>query len=215
MPYCPNCGNEVTAAAAFCADCGEALGSDTPSAETAGAAEADRQADTEQRVDASTHDSRESETGHTDGPGTTEGTETATGSALAGRFWINSLLGGLVGFLLAGALGTVFLPAYVFGIVGGGVVGGLLHASGVGKGSLVGAVAGLLATLPFLVLVGAFVVLGAGWFAAAIPADAPADVAEGYFAGIGVLAVIVSVIALVVNVLCGVVGGLVGGAVAK
>lgn len=137
--------------------------------------------------------------------------EPEVGGTLQGRFWVNSLIGGSVGFLLGAILASVFFPIYFLGIVGGGFVGGLLQNTGSGGGVSVGATSGFLATIPLFLVMVAFVTLGAGWLTAA---GVPTEVTDEYLGALGFIAVFVSLVALILNILCGIFGGLVGGAVA-
>lgn len=107
-------------------------------------------------------------------------------------------------------LGSVFLPIYFFGIFAGALLGGWLQGLGTASGAKVGAMAGFLATIPFIILVIAFFGVGTSWL---IAQGVPAEIANEYLAGFGIVAIFVIILALFVNILSGLFGGLVGGAI--
>lgn len=216
MPYCSECGTEIRERSAFCPECGRSLSSgesrESRGAEMSGDDNRGQGSEPPDTVSGEgtvrSEDTVKRERGERHA-----GTEQPSGSPgpLQGKFVLNSIIGGVTGFVVAIVLTSVFFPVYFLGIVAGGFLAGFLHDLGSGSGAKVGAVAGFLATVPFVLLVFAVVVLGAGWITAA---GAPAAPARDFFAGMSFLAVFVSVLALTVNVLCGVVGGLLGGATA-
>ena len=144
-----------------------------------------------------------------------QGRSSVDGRSLQGRFWVNTLIGSMIGFVVGAVLFGVFVPIYFVGIIGGSFLAGLFHRSGAGRGALIGGVSGFLATIPFVILLVAVFVVGLGGVLASGP-SLP-DLTRGgstILAGTGVIGVLVVGVALVANVIFGVIGGVVGGAVA-
>ena len=144
-----------------------------------------------------------------------QGRSSADGRSLQGRFWVNTLIGSMIGFVVGAVLFGVFVPIYFVGIIAGSFLAGLFHRSGAGRGALIGGVSGFLATIPFVILLVAAFVVGLGGVLASGPLP-PELAREGstILAGTGVIGVLVVGVALVANVIFGVIGGVVGGAVA-
>jgi hypothetical protein len=197
MPYCPECGTSVGADAAFCPECGASLS-------TGGVASGEP-------PEPGSTTTAASDRGREQPPEAAEASA-GDGGALQGRFLVNSVVGGGTGFVLGAFLGAVFLPVYFLGIIVGSMVGGLLHDNGSGSGAMVGASAGFVATVPFVILAVAVAVLGVGWLTAQ---GIPADVSTDMVTGLGVVAILVSAVAVVANVFFGLLGGLAGGAIAE
>ena len=144
-----------------------------------------------------------------------QGRSSADGRSLQGRFWVNTLIGSMIGFVVGTVLFGVFVPIYFLGIIAGSFLAGLFHRSGAGRGALIGGVSGFLATIPFVILLVAAFVVGLGGVLASGPLP-PELAREGstILAGTGVIGVLIIGIALVANIIFGVIGGVVGGAVA-
>lgn len=207
MVTCQNCGASVDAVANFCPECGEALTSTIGNREN----EARK---SEPMNDRSVATSPESGSSLERPPSTEQRPTTQRKNGLQGRFWVNALLGSIVGFGIALMLTVVFFPVYFLGIITGGIVGGLLHDRGSGSGALIGVTIGVILTIPFLAVVGAIVVLGTGWLAiSGVPIE-PAEAGD-LIAGLGIVAVLVSLVALIVNTVCGLIGGVIGGAMSS
>lgn len=132
-------------------------------------------------------------------------------SAFAGHTGLNALIGGTVAFVLGTVFAAIFAPAYLTGIVIGGGVAGYLQAPGSPGGPWVGAISGLLATVPIVLLVFAGAVFGIFWTLFHVPGvDLPVGV------GIVWLGIFVLFgISLIANVVFGALGGLVGAALAR
>lgn len=132
--------------------------------------------------------------------------------SLAGRTWVNGLIGGVTGFAVGLLLGSIFTPLYVTGMFAGGAIAGYLHARGSTAGTKVGALSGAFATAPVAVLLFASV-LGVAALLLGAGVDLP-PIAGGAFS-VGVIVVIVVfglVLATFANVLFGALGGLIGAA---
>ena len=210
---------------AFCGECGAAIApGDDPTAESDAdpSAVAGSESGPEETADEGTVSDEGDSSSVEDGPSPAEGessspqgeTTSAGGGTLEGRFWINSFIGTTIGFAIAALLAAVFFPVYFLGIVGGAFLGGLFQSLGAGQGAKVGAMVGFLSTIPFVLLVVAVVVLGAGWLASVgVPAEAGGM--GDFVVGFGMLGLLISVVAVVVNVFCGVFGGIMGGVVAE
>lgn len=209
MARCPECDADASEDANFCPECGASMRDE-------------RRAEGERRTAATAGSETLKQTGLAGGtPDSTPRTEATAGPAgrdrnrdestpLEGRFWIDALIGGTVGFALATMLIEILFPMYFLGIGGGGLLSGWLHGRGTGQGAAVGGVAGILATVPFATLL-VVVVAGFGGFLVADPAAVGFARADELLAAVGVLAVFVTAVVFVVNAVFGVVGGLVGG----
>lgn len=139
----------------------------------------------------------------------------STGSSLAGRTWTNALVGATVGFVLGLFVAAVLTPFYLVGIMGGAALAGYLQDRGGTAGGKVGALAGLLATAPVMLLILLGALIGFGGLALGFVGHAtPLEGALG-FMGIGLLIVVVFFVSTIANVLFGALGGIVGGALAE
>lgn len=135
--------------------------------------------------------------------------------SLAGRTWVTALIGGIVGFILATIIAGIAFPFYIVGILGGGALGGYLHARGQWAGAKVGLLAGIVATAPVLLVIvlGAFVSLGGtavGFFGYLAPGMGVAGIAA-----LTLLTAVMFVLAIMANLLFGALGGFVGGALVE
>ena len=211
MRRCPECETEVFEDVNFCPQCGASVKDEPAKTEEEAqaavtTAEAFDDPGTKTGVSDSVPSAKESKE-----PTQQDRVEHET-TSLEGRFWINALIGGIVGFVVAMMLVEVFFPIYFLGIVGGALLSGWLHGRGTGQGAKVGGVAGFLATVPFAGLLVAVVLVGFGGFLVAEPAAAEFAQEGELLAALGVLSAVLIVIAFVANVIFGVIGGLVGGA---
>jgi len=200
MAYCPQCGVEVEPDESYCHSCGASL--------TQG-----EEAPTETEPDPRTESESPRNEPAAPAAETTESEQ--PGGSLAGRFWLNSGIGGVVAFVVGMVLAIVLGPLYVTGIFVGAALGGFLHRGGIGSGAVVGLVAGIIATVPFILLLAAAFTFGfGGAFAAVDPGYydfTGADLATAW----GFVLVFVGVVGLIVNAIFGVIGGLVGGAIGQ
>lgn len=205
MPPCPECETEVAADAAFCRHCGATLpageGEKRPAA---GPAPSDagggrRTGGSEARRPKASPRQRP-----TDAP--------ESGGVLQGRFWTNALLGGVGAFLMGVFVALLFAPFYPLGILAGAFFAGLLCDAGRNAGAKVGAVAGVVATLPFLLFVGAVVLLGVGLLTGG---GGPPGMGPDAITGMGIIAAVAFVFAVGVNAVFGALGGWLGGVAAE
>lgn len=91
--------------------------------------------------------------------------------------------------------------------------GGFFQNDGSGSGAIVGGLAGILATIPFVILLVAFILYGFGWFALQ---DVSTQLeSESFFIGLNTIITVVSVFAFIFNGICGVLGGIIGGSIAS
>lgn len=208
MPYCSECGSEVGEASEFCVNCGASL-SNTP---TGGGAP--RTESAQSRSQTGTERQRVDQTGaQTARGGAQPNQQSGSVDALQGRFLINSVLGGVLGFVAGSVLVTLFAPVYFVGVMLGAGAGGFFQNDGSGSGAIVGGLAGILATIPFVILLVAFILYGFGWFALQ---DVSTQLeSESFFIGLNTIITVISVFAFIVNGICGVIGGLIGGSVAS
>lgn len=135
-------------------------------------------------------------------------------SSFGGRTGTNALIGGTTGFVLGLFIAMAFTPLYVVGVLIGGGIGGYLQDRGSTSGAKVGALAGLLATAPviLLILLGAFIGMGGlvlGLFGHLPPGEGALGIA-------GVLFIFgfVLVFSTITNLVFGTLGGVLGGVVA-
>ena len=140
---------------------------------------------------------------------------TDTGGPLQGRFWVNSLIGGVVGFVLGIVLASVMGPVYLFGIFAGGALGGFLQATGAGGGAKVGLLSGIIATIPFLLLLAAALTIGVGQALAVTDPQVAEQIGVDIAAAWTTIIVIIGMFGLVLNGIFGLFGGLVGGVVGE
>ncbi|WP_254832901.1 zinc ribbon domain-containing protein [Haloglomus salinum] len=201
MPYCHECGTEIADGSSFCPECGTSL-SDSRS-------QNDGTSGTETREASPTTDAAETDTGARD-------QSSGTAGSLAGRFWVTTLVGAVLAFVL-GLLLSSFTGGllYFVGVIGGAFVGGVLYRQGPSGGAKVGAVSGGLSTIPFAVLLFGVLAVGLGGLIANTPLATNSPQGENLLAAYGVIAVVIVLAAFVANIVFGVIGGLVGGAVAS
>lgn len=133
-----------------------------------------------------------------------------TADSLAGRTWVNGLIGGATGFATGLMLGSIFAPLYVTGMFAGGAVAGYLHGRGSTPGAKVGALSGIFATAPLVLLLLGASVLGVAGLLIGVGRHL-SSVAGGTFAlGLVVVFVVGLALATVSNLLFGALGGLIG-----
>jgi len=107
----------------------------------------------------------------------------------------------------------VFFPVYFLGVILGAGVGGFLHDNGSGSGAMVGGLAGILATIPFVIFLAAVFLYGFGWVALQ---DVPAQLnGPDLFAGTSTIIGAISIVAFIFNIIFGLIGGLIGGSAAS
>lgn len=219
MVECHTCGRSLANEATVCPDCGTSIAPDV--AET-GQGEDRRHSATDasdrERQDTGAGSADSADLGSTPAVRTAaspqSGSSTESGS-LAGRFWLNSVLGGALGFLLAMVIAAEFPPAYFLGLMGGAFIGGLVHEGGAGSGGLVGGMAGFLATIPFVGLLIAVVVFGAGMATITTAPEVAPLFQDDVLAIAGIVGLLVVGFIVVANIVAGALGGLLGGAVAS
>jgi predicted RND superfamily exporter protein len=110
-------------------------------------------------------------------------------------------------------LAVVFAPVYFIGVMLGAGAGGYFHNKGSGSGAMIGGLAGILATIPFILFLVAFILYGFSWFA--LQDVSTQFGSEDFFAGAGAIVGVISVFALIFNGICGLIGGLIGGSVSS
>ena len=134
---------------------------------------------------------------------------------LKGNTILNSLLGGIVGFLSAAMLAALFTPFYVLGILTGGAVAGFMQAGNPRESVIVGVISALVATAPVILLIVPLSILGIGtifgWMPWSMMGDAP--MASGLV--LIVIALFIMLLVFVTNIVFGVAGGAIGGALAE
>lgn len=134
-------------------------------------------------------------------------------SSFEGRTIINGLIGGTAGFILGLFIASVFTPLYVLGVLAGGALGGYLQGTDGYSGAKVGALSGLVATAPVMLLIVLAAAIGFG----TIAMGALGHVGFGESAaGFGAIAIFISLLlflAAITNVLFGGLGGVAGAAI--
>lgn len=131
---------------------------------------------------------------------------------MQGRFWLNTLLAALVGFVFSLSIASVFPPVYFVGLVAGGFVGGLFHGRGTARGALVGAASGVVATVPFVGPLLVFLLVGFGGLAAVEPTVLSVLLDDALRPIAGYVGLLLVGGLFLGNAISGLVGGLIGGA---
>lgn len=219
MVQCDTCGVDLPGGTTECPDCGTSLRDETTAAEHHREGTVDL--DTDRTDPDETQMAREADsTASTATPDArTESTApdetSAGGNTLAGRFWLNTLLSGILGFVFAVVIAAEFFPVYFLGIMAGAFAGGLFHRRGAGSGALVGGMSGVVATIPFvgMILVVSLTGMG-GLIASGEPLLAELLQRDEVLVTVGAVSLLLIGSAFVANIVCGLVGGLIGGAVA-
>jgi hypothetical protein len=218
MPYCHECGTEIADGSSFCPECGTSLSDSSPDEGTSVTETVAPGTETE-----SAHGSGGAETHEVSPTTDAAGADTEArvppsgpGSSLAGRFWVTTLIGAVLAFVL-GLLLSSFTGGllYFVGVIGGAFSGGMLYRRGTGGGAKVGAVSGFLSTIPFAALLFGVLAVGLGGVLANAPYIANSPQGENLLAAYGVIAVVIVLVAFVANIIFGVIGGLAGGAMAS
>lgn len=144
---------------------------------------------------------------------TSHGGLSADVSSFAGRTLINGLVGGTTGFIVGLFIASIFAPLYVMGVLAGAALGGYLQGSDGYSGAKVGALSGLVATAPVMLLIILAAAIGFGTLAMGVLGHV--GIGESA-AGFGVIAFFISLLlflAVITNVLFGGLGGVVGAAI--
>lgn len=219
MVQCDTCGVDLPGGTTECPECGASLRDDITAAEHHHGGRIDP--DTDRTDPDETHMAREADrtasAATTDArtESTTQDETSAGGTTLAGRFWLNTLLSGILGFVFALVIAAEFFPVYFLGIIAGAFAGGLFHRRGAGSGALVGGMSGAVATIPF---VGMFLVVSlmgmGGLIVSGEPLLAELLQRDGVLVTVGAVSLLLIGSAFVANIVCGLIGGLIGGAVA-
>ncbi len=219
MVQCDTCGVDLPGGPTECPDCGTSLRDEIPVAEQHHGETIDP--DTDRTDPDETHMTREAEStasaATTDArtESTAQDETSARATTLAGRFWLNTLLSGILGFVFALVIAAEFFPVYFLGIMAGAFAGGLVHRRGAGSGALVGGMSGVVATIPFvgMVLVVSLTGMG-GLIASGEPVLADLLQRDEVLVAVGAVSLLLIGSAFVANIVCGLIGGLIGGAVA-
>lgn len=141
--------------------------------------------------------------------------ETTTVSSLAGRTWTNALIGGTAGFLLAAFVASIFFPMYVVGVLAGSALAGYVHDRGEWSGATVGLLAGVVTTIPVLLVVVLGAIIGFGGLVVSVLGHLGTQTSMLGFGLLGLLGIVVFVVTVIANLVFGALGGFIGGALAE
>ena len=146
---------------------------------------------------------------------TLERHESISASSFAGRTWTNALIGGTAGFVLAAFVASIFFPMYVVGVLAGAALAGYLHDRGEWSGATVGLLAGVVATVPVLLVVVLGAMIGFGGLVVSVLGHLGTETSMLGFGLLGILGIVVFMVTVIANLVFGALGGFIGGALGE